>query len=53
MLQEVFACGTPYGKESQKKWKEIKAAVAAYTWKDKVPVYMVNFSKIQKSHTDT
>ena len=40
MLQEAFARGTPYGKESRR-WKEIRAAVTTYICKDMAPIYTV------------
>ena len=39
-LQEAFARGTPYGKESRRR-KEITAAIAIYICKDMAPIYTV------------
>ena len=39
-LQEAFARGTPYGKESRR-WKEITAAVTTYICKDTAQIYSV------------
>lgn len=39
-LQEAFARGTPYGKESRR-WKEITATVTTYICKDMAPIYTV------------
>ena len=39
-VQEAFARGTPYDKDSRR-WKEITAAIAIYTCKDMAPIYTV------------
>ena len=39
-VQEAFARGTPYDKDSRR-WKEITAAIAIYICKDMAPIYTV------------